>query len=71
MMAATFRLGQTVRIAPGTYHGKPCPNHGTITGEGARESTWRVISGGWHMTYSDSELTDGTGHGAEAAGYAS
>jgi hypothetical protein len=69
-MAAAFRLGQTVRIEPGTYHGMPRPAYGTVIGEGARESTWRVTSGGWHMTYSESDLTDGTGHGAEAAGYA-
>ena len=69
IVAATFHPGQTVRITPGTYHGKPRPAYGTVTGEGARGSTWRVTFGGWHMTYPDTQLTDGTGHGVEAAGY--
>lgn len=51
-----FALGQTVRIAPGVYHGAQRPAFATITGEGPREDTYRVIRGEWHMTYHGSEL---------------
>ena len=67
---STFRMGQTVRIAPGTYHGRTRPRYATVTGESAQPNTYKVIYCGWHMTYHADELTDGTGHGSEAAGYA-
>jgi hypothetical protein len=71
-VGAEFGLGRTVRIAPGLYHGAVRPEFGTVTGEGARPGTVRVIYGGWHMTYGADELTDvtGQGFGARAAGLA-
>lgn len=68
----SFAMGDTVQIDPGFYHGALRPTFATIRGEGAQPDTFKVIHGGWHMTFHASELTNvtGLGHGAEAAGYA-
>jgi hypothetical protein len=56
-MNETYGLGETVTITPGTYHGAKRPAHATVTGEGSKSDTYKVISGGWHMTYHTSELS--------------
>lgn len=69
----SFALGDTAQIDPGFYHGRLRPTYATVRGVGAQPDTFKVISGGWHMTFHASELTNvtGQGHGSEAAGYAS
>lgn len=52
-----FVMGDTVHIAPGTYHGATRPDTATVIGEGAQSDTFKVVRGGWHMTFHASELT--------------
>jgi hypothetical protein len=55
-MTQSFALGQTVRIAAGTYHGAVRPDFATVIGEGANSNTYKLLYAGWHMTFHADEL---------------
>lgn len=52
-----FVMGDTVRIVPGSYHGATRPETATVIGEGAHPDTFKVVHGGWHMTFHAGELS--------------